>query len=202
LPVLVLLLAGLLVWFAERDAGRQTEERLATAVRLLGANTRLMVQSTLDKLTRADEGLGADPKSFRPRSAESGFLLMAVYDASGATITANGSRGASVASNADFQALARGKAWVITPMIGTSQSLRLFGIGHRVERNGKFAASLTAFLPADALSEIWGTVALGPDSTLILFRDDGQLVTRFPVPDKGYDLSQNELFTDPVSAAP
>ena len=75
LPLLVLLLAGLLVWLAERDAGRQTEERLATAARLLGANTRLMVQSTLDKLASADEALGPDPAAFRPRTTAAGFQI-------------------------------------------------------------------------------------------------------------------------------
>src|SRR5689334_20509032 len=173
----------LLIWLAERDSVRATEDRVVSGAHVVAANTRLLVESTLDRLSRMDESLGADPKQFRPRGLQSGFLFMGLYDATGRAINADGGRGANVASNADFQALAHGKPWAITPFIG-AQALHLFGIGRRIERNGQFAGVLTGYISADTLSDTWNAVALGPDSTVTLFREDGQLITRFPVPEK------------------
>lgn len=203
LPVLVFVVAVLLVWFAERDAMRATDDRVAAAARLSAANARLIVDSTLERLAVIDRDLGADPAEFRlPRSQPGSGFFVGLYDAEGATMTSEGGRGANIASNDDFRALAGGKAWTITPLIGASSAVHLFGIARRLERNGEFAGVLTAYLPADTLSEVWATVALGPDSTVGIIRADGWLVTRFPVPAETIDLSKHELFTEHLPRAP
>jgi two-component system, sensor histidine kinase PdtaS len=202
LPVLVFLLAVLLVWFAERDAMRAASDQVAAAARVSASSARVMVESTLDRLELMDQELGPNPAAFRPRSnpSTSGFFI-ALYDTEGNAISAEGERGASVASNADFRALAAGKPWTITPLIGAGSAVNIFGIARRLERNGEFAGVLTALRPAEALSDVWATLALGPDSTVVLVREDGWLITRFPVPAEAVDLSKHELFTEHLPRA-
>lgn len=203
LPVLVFLLAVALVWLAERDATRVASERVTASARIVASSARVMVESTLERLELMDQELGSNPSRFRPRNnvAGSGFYT-ALYDTDGNTVAADGTLGASVASNADFRVLAEGKPWTITPLIGGENAVHLFGIARRLERNGEFAGVLTAFRPAEALSDVWATVALGPSSTVGLFRSDGWLITRFPVPVEAIDMSGHALFTEHLPRAP
>lgn len=203
LPVLVFLLAVALVWLAERDSTRAASDRATAAARIVASSVRVMVESTLDRLELMDQELGSNPATFRPRSnlAGSGFYA-ALYDANGNTVASDGAREASVASNPDFRAVAAGKPWTVTPLIGGGGAVRLFGIARRLERDGEFAGVLTAFRPAEALSDVWATVALGPDSTVGLIRADGWLVTRFPVPAEPIDMSDQEVFREHLSRNP
>jgi two-component sensor histidine kinase len=189
--------AAMLIWLSERNDAQALEERVGSASRIAAANVRLMVDSTFDRLQRIDEELGSDPAAFRldgVRSSGDGFVVL--YDTAGVTIGRNGQRGASVADNAEFKALASGKPWVITPLLGGADSpLRFFGIARRLDREGQFGGILTAYLPADQLSELWASLQLGPESTVAMIREDGEIVTRYPVPDAPTNIADNELFT-------
>lgn len=195
IPVLVPLFAVALIWLSERDASRASDDRVQAAARIVSANVRNLVTTTLDRLRRMDEALGPDPLLFTPKPGLPGEGITQVYDASGLTIMADGRRGASVASNPAFVALAGGDPWTITPLLGQAGALRFFGIARRLERNGQFAGVLSALLPADMLSDVWSEVALGVESTVGVIRDDGWLVTRYPVPAEGVNLASHDLFT-------
>ncbi|MDP3492774.1 MAG: histidine kinase dimerization/phosphoacceptor domain -containing protein [Hyphomonadaceae bacterium] len=195
IPILVPLFAAALIWLSERDASRASEDRVLAAARIVSANVRNMVTITLDRLRRMDEALGPDPLLFAPRPGAPGEGLTQLYDATGTTLMANGQRGANVANNPAFVALAGGDPWTITPLLGQAGALRFFGIARRIERNGQFAGVITALLPADSLSEVWSEVSLGVESTVGVIRDDGALVTRYPVPAEGVNLASFELFT-------
>jgi two-component sensor histidine kinase len=195
IPVLVLMFAAALIWLSERDLARASEDRLAGAARIVSADVRNTVQSTLDRLRRMDEALGPDPALFEPQPAAPGEGLTQLYDAAGAIIYRTGARGASIGGDEAFAALAGGDPWTITPLLGQAGALRFFGIARRLERNGQFAGAINALIPADEFSDVWGEVALGADSTIAVVRDDGWLVTRYPVPSQGVNLSTNELFT-------
>jgi two-component system, sensor histidine kinase PdtaS len=202
-PILVPMFAAMLIWLSERNASSAAEERVLSAARISAANVRLLVESALDRLARIDDELGPDPAKFILRSQREGEAFIALYDASGASIGRDGTRGASVSDNADFKALASGKPWVITPLLGGQGSpIRLFGIGKRIDREGQFGGSLTAYYPADQLSDLWASLALGADSTVTLLREDGAIVTRYPVPDEPGNIRDNELFTHHLPAAP
>jgi two-component system, sensor histidine kinase PdtaS len=204
IPILVPMFAAMLIWLSERNDAQALEERVSSASRIAAANVRLLVESTLERLERIDEELGPDPAAFRidgVRNEGDGFLVL--YNAAGDTIGRNGQRGANVATNPAFQTLANGKLWGTTPLIGGSNSpLRLFGIGRRIDREGQFGGVLTTYFPADQLSDLWASLALGPESTVTLLRDDGEIVTRYPVPDAPANISGNELFTRHLPASP
>ena len=110
-------------------------------------------------------------------------------------------REANIGDNAEFKALSEGKAWVTTPLLGTENSLRFFGVAKRVERNGRFAGAVAAYIPGDILAQTWSEAALGPQSTITIVRSDGWLVTRYPLPAAALDLSASKLFEN-VAQAP
>ena len=192
----------MLIWISEQNAVRAADDRVISAARISAANVRQTVTATLDKLAGIDEALGSDPAKFNLSGIPGADGFIGLYSATGDTIGRDGQRGASVSSNAEFQALAQGKPWSITPLIGAADSpIRLFGIAHRIDREGEFGGVITAFFPADYLSDTWSIVDLGPDSTVGLFRDDGEMVTRYPVPDTSINLKDYELFTQHLPRA-
>ncbi len=195
IPILVPLFAILLIWLSERDVNNAANERVTSAVRVVGANARLTVESTLERLRVYDTQLGDDPSRFVPRQGALENTLTAVYDAEGRAIQRDGSRGQSISTMAEFNELKAGKPWVITGMLGNAATLRFFGIARRIERDGKFVGVVSAYMAADLLSGVWDELNLGAGSTVAMIRSDGWLVARFPVPEEGIDLSDQPLFT-------
>jgi two-component sensor histidine kinase len=194
IPVLVPLFAALLIWLGERESVNNSNDRVVAAAKIASANVKLLVETTLDRLRRYDEQLGLDPAKFTPRPSSVAEGFTAYYDAEGFVLTRTGEREASIIDNAEFKVLAQGKAWVVTPLLGTSESLRFFGVARRIERNGVFAGVVAAYLPADTLSQTWTEVSLGEQSTIGVIRDDGWLVTRYPLPVAGINLKDTALF--------
>ncbi len=201
IPVLVPLFAVLLIWLSERDVSSAANERVRSAASVVSANARLLVESTLERLRVYDERLGSDPAGFVPQQGAVENTFTAIYDTEGRTIQRGGARGPSISTNTEFLALKEGAPWTITAMLGDVGTLRFFGIARRIERGGQFAGIVAAYVAADALSEVWGEVALGAGSTVAMVRTDGWLVTRFPVPDKAQNFSGQVLFEN-VRKAP
>lgn len=203
IPVLVPLFAAALIWISERDADRAAADKVTAAARIVSADVRNLIETAIDRLRRIDDSLGPDPAAFAAPAASIGQGFSAIYDSAGNAIARDGTRGGqNVSDNADFRAIAAGEAWTVTPLFGTAGTLRIFGVVRRLERNGQFAGAAAVYLPADILSDVWSEVALGADSTLGIIRDDGWLVTRFPVPAEGVNLANYELFTKHLPNAP
>lgn len=201
IPVLVPLFAALVIWLGERESAANANDRVALAARVATANVRLLVESTLERLRQYDEQLGKDPAKFAPRPGSMTDGFTALYDTRGDMIVRGGARETGIADNPAFRMPADGKPWTITPMLGTASSLRFFGIARRIERNGKFAGVVGAFISADVLADTWGDAGLGTESTIGVVRDDGWLVARYPLPPETVNLSGAQLF-DNVRQAP
>lgn len=201
IPILVPLFAAALIWLSERESLRATEDRVTASARVVSANVRSIVEASIERLRRIDERLGPDPAAFRPVPGPPGEGLTQLYDATGLTVARDGTRGVSVADNDVFKALAAGEPWSITPLLGASGQLRFFGVARRLARNEQFAGAVTALIPADTLSDVWAELAMGPESAVGIIRNDGWLVTRYPVPAESINLSQGELFTKHLPAA-
>jgi two-component sensor histidine kinase len=194
IPVLVPLFAATLIWLGERDATAATNDKLQASTQVASANVRLLFETTLKRLEGIDQQLGPDPGVFSAtrRGLEG---LTALYDAKGNTITESGVRGVSIADNAEFIALATGKRWVVSPMLVLGQNIRLFAIARRLERNGEFAGVASVLVPADFLQETWSTLRLGDESTVAIVREDGWIVSRYPLPAEAQNIAGGMLMT-------
>jgi two-component sensor histidine kinase len=201
IPVLVPLFAALVIWLGERESGIAANDRVQSAARVASADVRLLVESSLERLRQYDEQLGPDPSQFTPRPGSFGEAFTVLYDAKGEMIVRGGARETGIADNPAFKAIASGKQWVITPMLGAANSLRFFGIGRRIERDGRFAGAVALYVSADVLADTWNDVGLGTESTVSMIRDDGWLVAHYPLPPKAIDLSSGQLFAN-VKTAP
>ncbi len=201
IPVLVPLFAALVIWLGERESGIAANDRVQSAARVASADVRLLVESSLERLRQYDEQLGPDPSQFTPRPGSFGEAFTVLYDAKGEMIVRGGARETGIADNPAFKAIASGKQWVITPMLGAANSLRFFGIARRIERDGRFAVAVALYVSADVLADTWNDVGLGTESTVSMIRDDGWLVARYPLPPKAIDLSSGQLFAN-VKTAP
>jgi two-component sensor histidine kinase len=198
LPVLVPLVAALLIWLGERDANSAATERVGSAARVTAAHVRLVVESTLDRLRRYDEQLGPDPAKFRPIRTGVGEGFTGIYDADGEAITRTGAANTSppITDNAEFKAMAGGKPWTVSPLLGNAGGLHFMALARRLERDGRFAGVVGVFLPADVLADTWTEVKLGADSAVGLIRSDGWLVTRYPLPPAAVNISGEKLFAE------
>jgi two-component system, sensor histidine kinase PdtaS len=210
LPLLMFLMAGGLIAISERESGLAVESRLASAARVVAGQARTLLDSRLEALRVADAELGADPGQFSSRIVRGGEgadvddAFVAVFSADGTFLPPRGfaMQMAPIGANADFRSLAAGAPWVVTPMILTGPTGgRVFALGRRLERDGRFAGVAVTYVSADTLVDAWVAVDLGKDSTVALVRDDGWLVTRFPVPEEPINLANNVLFTEQLPAA-
>jgi diguanylate cyclase (GGDEF)-like protein/PAS domain S-box-containing protein len=61
--------------------------------------------------------------------------------------------------------------------------------------DGSFAGVLTAAIDSDYFNNFYRTFQLGPDGAISLLRNDGAVLIRWPISDRGSDLSKTDLFT-------
>jgi two-component sensor histidine kinase len=162
-------------------------------------------------LTQFDKSLGPEPAHFNSgpaalrSAARAGAAYVLVFNVDGELILRDvpNAPAINIADQDWFQVLAKGDVLVISPFIPRSASGgRTFAIGRRLERDGRFAGAAMIFPGADILAEAWSAVALGPQSTLTLVRDDGWLVNRHPVLEQPVNVASHELFTKHLPLSP
>jgi two-component sensor histidine kinase len=132
-------------------------------------------------------------------------VVVWVFDAKGDSVLTNDPPAArvNVADREYFHALRAGSEWHIARLLTARVGpVKAFGIGRRIERNGRFMGVAIIAVRAELMAEFWSTLGLGQGSTVALVRDDGWLVARFPVPDDTIDLSASPLFTTHLPNAP
>ena len=158
-------------------------------------------------LQRVDETLGpnlsvpspdAGTKLAQSVAALPGSVKVYVVDADGVTqlTTDPQFKPIDVRDREYFQAVAKGETWHVTPLlVSRLNGEQIFVISRRIERNGTFAGAAIVSLNSDFMKEIWRTLNFDAKSTVSLIRDDGQLVSRYPLPEGPLDLSKYILFT-------
>lgn len=126
-----------------------------------------------------------------------------VFDAEGDPLLTNAeTSGMNVSARSYFQTLENGEEWSISPLLtGAATGRKIFVMGRRLERDGRFLGVAIIVVPAILMADFWSGLDLGPDSSVAIFRDDGWLVARYPVPEATLDLSEHPLFTEYLPAA-
>jgi two-component system, sensor histidine kinase PdtaS len=95
------------------------------------------------------------------------------------------------------------RPWYVSPMVNEAESgEKIFLIAHRIERGGNLAGAAVIRIPVEVMSSMWGSLDLGPGSTVGLLRDDGWQVARHPPVEKPVNLSDYILFTDYLKKSP
>lgn len=199
---------GLLLAQAYRDGFSRAETRARAYSQVVSANVGLMVEGTYQALRRIDSAAG-DALLAAPSENAVGNLNQAVenlpvnvrawlIDANGRPRLSNTnlSSAFSVADRDYFKGVKNGDPFRISPLvISRTAGDAIVPIAKRIERNGKFVGAAVIIVPASYLDQLRDPLELGPKSTLSIIRNDGQLVTRSPVPSEAQDLSDYVLFT-------
>lgn len=206
--------AGYLFWRNYQDAREGLATRADSGSQVVSANVSWAMETVRQILQRVDESLGPDlslsPHHGQDKLAQSvaslpGSVKLYVVDADGETrLTTDAQfKPIDVRDREYFQAVARGAQWHVTPLlVSRLNGEQIFVISRRIERDGRFAGAAILSFNSDFMKEIWRTLNLDEKSTVSLIRDDGQLVSRFPLPDGPLDLSKYVLFTDYLPKAP
>ncbi|WP_137389438.1 sensor histidine kinase [Rhodoligotrophos defluvii] len=210
----LLLVSGLLVWQSYRDAVSTAQARAEGGAQIIGAHIKWLSEAAYQALQRIDEALGAQPNMVTAGSVGDLDKAVAalprdvrawVFDVNGVTVLTNDTTDAQlrVADTEFFQTLKAGQTWHVSTLINDRFNKRkVFIIGRRLERNGRFVGAAAIVIPADLLSEFWSTLNLGRDSTAGLIRSDGWLVARHPVPEDTINLKNYMLFTKHLAQSP
>lgn len=109
----------------------------------------------------------------------------------------------NITDRAYFRELKNGaQAYVSSLLISRVNGEQIFVFSRRLERDGRFDGTVNLSLSAEVMKPIWDAVDLGGDFAVSFIRDDGQLVARYPKPDRPLDMSQYVLFTDYLKQSP
>lgn len=74
-----------------------------------------------------------------------------------------------------------GRAWYITPVLhGRHDKRLLFGVTHLVPIGDEAKVIVTATAYPDYFSTFWSTLGLRPGTAVVLLRDDGPILARYP----------------------
>jgi len=203
-----------MLWQSYSDADAEVRLRAKSGAQVVSVNIEWALETARQVLRRVD-GTIADPEDALPPTAAGdiseavasipGRPKIYVVDAAGQTIltTDKEYRSVDITDREYFQKAKAGEPyWVSSLLISRQNGDHIFTISKRMERNGRFAGVIVLSLTHSLLEGVWSSLALDPQSTVGLIRDDGWLVSRFPKPDGPLDLSKYVLFTDYLPAAP
>ena len=206
--------AGYLFWKNYQDTRAAVRSQAASASQVVSANVGWALETARQVLERVDNSLGADLTSPASDSAARlteavstlpGAVKVYVVDAGGTTrlTTDPEFKPIDVRDREYFSAVAKGEPWHITSLlVSRLNGEQIFAISKRIERNGVFAGAAILSFNSDFMKEVWQSLNLDDLSTVGLFRDDGQLVSRYPLPEGPMDLSKYVLFTDYLPQSP
>ena len=212
--VLFSALTVFMLYATYRDTIIRSEARAASSAYVVAAHTQWLMEASFQALRRIDEAAGnrlQDPPAGAVGDLNAavqslpGNVQAWVFDANGIPRLTNAKSTQAVnASDRDyFIAVKAGKSFDVSQLIKSrSTGEDVFVVAKRLERNGMFVGCAIIVLPATSLSQFRSSLELGPLSTVGLFRDDGLLVTRDPVPSAVQDLSKYVLFTEYLPKSP
>lgn len=208
LLIVVTVLTGYLVWHDREETLARSEERAVQSAQAAAEHIRWLMEANLQVLRRTDEALGP---TGRPPSGIGSFeiyeleellpqgAILRVFDRAGQPLLTTESEEPveGIGDRPYFRALRAGAQTHVSPLImRDSPGGERFTVSRRIERDGAFAGAAVVILPARIIAAFWASLDLGPDSVVGLFRRDGELVTRYPLPAAGVDLSDHPLFAE------
>lgn len=205
--------AGLQLWQSHQDAQAAVRQRAQSGAQLVSANVEWVIETARQVLRRVDDSLSevrpglskdAEARLAAAVSTIPGDPKVYVVDADGETVltTDPDYRAADIRDREYFVAAARGELfWVSSLLISRIDGSQIFTISRRLERDRQFAGVVILSFTSEFLERVWRNLRLDAKSTVGLFREDGWLVSRYPLPDGPMDLRGYVLFTEHLPAS-
>ncbi len=94
-----------------------------------------------------------------------------------------------------FKAVAEGAQSYISPMlVSRLNGEQIFVMSKRIERNGKFIGAAIVSFNSELAKKVWTTLRFDQSSVVLVVRDDGEMVTRYPLLNAPLNVSKSDLF--------
>lgn len=202
------ILSGLILWQSFHDTRARIHAQALGSAHVVATHVDWIVGASRQALQQIDDLIGPTTdvsEDARRRMRDIVEELPArvgggLIDAEGVPVfSTQGDRlDVPVADRDYFLALkAGGPAVVVTPlMVDRATKTQVFLIARRIERAGQFAGLAFITVPATVMADLLQPLNLGPGSTVSVFRTDGWLVARYPLPDGPMNLANYVLFTE------
>jgi two-component sensor histidine kinase len=216
LAFLVFLLGGtaLILRNAYQAANEIARIRAISSAEVVAANFEWVGETSHQLLQRVDDFVGPNLDAL-PANAL-GFLKEAVSTLPGAPriylVGADG--GTRLTTDPDFKpidirdrdyfkAVAEGAQTYISPMlVSRLNGEQIFVISKRVERNGVFVGAAIVSFNSQLIEKVWNSLRFDPTSAVVVVRDDGLVVARYPRLEESMDISASVLFTTYLPQTP
>jgi two-component sensor histidine kinase len=204
---LFFLVLGLSIFRDYRDAQQRAADRAQAGAQVVATNALWISELARQALGRIDDVLGpyvdrnaavAGGMIFEATKSLPGNVKAYVVAADGRTLfsTDPDVKPIDIRDRPYFSELANGALWYVSPMmVSRLDGAQIFVFSKRLSRNGAFVGAAVISFDVTLLRGIWESLDLDEQSTVSLFRDDGQLVARFPLAEGPLDLSKYVLFT-------
>jgi PAS domain S-box-containing protein len=203
-----------LVWKTYSDAEARISSQTESGAQVVAASMGWAIETAHQVLRRVDNSLGeaviAPPTDGASALIDAtanlpGDVRVYVVNTDGATLLTTDPEFTpiDVRDREYFTAVAEGAPWHISSMlISRLNGQQIFTVSKRVERNGVFAGAAILSFNSDLMQAVWESLDMDERSTVALIRDDGQLVSRYPLSGGPVDLSDQPLFTQYLPAQP
>jgi two-component sensor histidine kinase len=208
LLVLFVLGAGWLLYQSYRETYEGVRLTAEAHSKVVAANVEWVTATARQVLLRIDNSLGQDLATLPASEISSlraavdalpGGALIYVVRADGTTVltTDDQFRNVDIRDREYFKAPAEGAEWYTSALlVSRLNGEQIFAISRRLERDGRFAGVAVLSFGLELMQKVWASLNIDDQSTVSLFRDDGQLVLRYPPAEGPLDLSDYVLFTD------
>ncbi|MCG6115153.1 MAG: ATP-binding protein [Mesorhizobium sp.] len=216
MAVIVALFAIMLAVILQREwseANARADARAEAAAQVVATNALWINELSRQALARVDEVLGEDIEANASRA--SNLLVDAVADLPGTVfayvIAADGRtlfstdpdiQQIDVTDRPYFSEPAAGREFYISSLIVSRLSgEQVFVFSRRLDYDGEFAGVAVLSFNADIMADVWTSLDLDRNSAVVMFRDDGQLIARYPTIDIDRELPDREFFAEHLSVA-
>lgn len=203
--VVLLAVAGLIVLENYRNALKEGEARAVSSAHVVAAHLEWMIEASDQALRRIETEVNSRPIDGSPGLAAdlsravgqlpAGFQYALLDDAgvirfSSAGENAPGNVSDNHSERAYFKRLRDGQELTFSRLLDNERAGKpSFTIARRIDRGGIFRGVASITIPNESLDAFWASLGVGPNSTILIIRDDGWLIARRPATTRPIDLS-------------
>jgi two-component system, sensor histidine kinase PdtaS len=205
---------GFIAWNGYAEAMERSRARVASAAQVVATHVEWLTAASLLLMDETDHVIGDDVTTLLSGARQELALHLkhmppgvsfSLVDSDGRAVHSEGGPPSSLGEHVGLTMaqISGDRPWYVSPMVNEAEGgEKIFLIAHRIERNGELAGAAVIRIPVEVMSSVWGSLELGPGSTVGLLREDGWQVARHPPVEKAVNLGDYILFTDYLKNSP